>query len=453
MALHLHAREALLPGGWHSHVRLTVREGMIAAIELDTAPAPADERHAVLLPGMPNLHSHAFQRGLAGLAERRSGKSESFWSWREVMYRFALALDPGQMQAAAALAYMEMLEAGFTRVGEFHYLHHERDGRPYADIAEMAGRIAAAASATGIGLTLMPVFYAHSNFGGQPPEAGQRRFVTSLERYERLLEKSTAALRYLEGAAAGVAPHSLRAVTPEQLRTVVNLLPGAPVHIHIAEQAREVEDCISWYGARPVDWLFDHADVDVRWCLIHATHMSEAETRRLAASTAAAGLCPVTEANLGDGIFAGQAYAGHGGRFGIGTDSNVLIGVADELRQLEYAQRLQHRARTILAPPGHSSARAMFDTALRGGAQALGAGLAGLQAGAAADIVSLDCACPSLCGLSGDALLDAWVFAGGNSVVDCVWARGRQVVSGGRHKARAQIVPAYCAAIAALRAA
>ena len=428
----LFADTALLPGGWANHVRLELSRGRIAKITADAAAQPGDERAAILIPGMPDVHSHAFQRGMAGLAETRGPGADSFWSWREVMYRFALSMTPDQVEAVAAQLYVEMLEAGFSRVGEFHYLHHDVDGRPYADIAEMAARIAAAASKTGIGLTLLPVFYAHSGFGGQKPTEGQRRFINDLNGFAKLVESSRKAVKSIPEAVVGVAPHSLRAVTPKELQAVAALAPDGPIHIHAAEQMREVEDCIGWSGARPIEWLLANTEVDARWCLIHATHMTEAETKDMAKAGAIAGLCPITEANLGDGTFPGRRFTTKGGRFGIGSDSNVLIGVADELRQLEYSQRLARQARNVLAKPGQSNGRALFDAALAGGSAALGAGDGGLAEGAAADFVSLDPSHPSLAGKTGDAILDAWIFANG-AKVDCAWVRGKKLVEGGRH--------------------
>jgi formimidoylglutamate deiminase len=426
------AEAALLPGGWASDVRVEVAGGRIASVETGMSARPQDDRAAILLPGMPNLHSHAFQRGMAGLAETRGPGADSFWSWREVMYRFALSMTPDHAQAVAAQLYAEMLEAGFTRVGEFHYLHHDIDGRPYADIAEMAGRIAAAASETGIGLTLLPVFYAHSGFGGQAPTEGQRRFISDLKGFARLIESSRKAVESVPEAVVGVAPHSLRAVTPEELAAVTALAPDGPIHIHAAEQMREVQDCVKWSGARPIEWLLANADVDGRWCLIHATHMTADETTGMARAGAIAGLCPITEANLGDGTFPGPLFVENGGRFGIGSDSNVLIDLADELRQLEYSQRLARQERNVLAKPGQSNGRALFDAAVAGGGIALGAGEGGLAQGAPADFVSLDPSHPTLAGKQGDAILDAWIFAGG-AKVDCTWVRGKKLVEGGRH--------------------
>ncbi|TIR25451.1 MAG: formimidoylglutamate deiminase [Mesorhizobium sp.] len=443
------AEQALLPEGWQSNVRIAFQDSRISAAEAGASAQAGDERHAIVVPGMPNLHSHAFQRGMAGLAELRGPSADSFWSWREVMYRFALSMTPDQVEAVAAQLYVEMLEAGFSRVGEFHYLHHDRDGQPYANISEMAERIAAAAGETGIGLTLLPVFYAHSAFGGAAPNEGQRRFINDVERFGRLLEKAREAVRPLEQTVVGVAPHSLRAATPDELNSVAALTPNGPIHIHVAEQVKEVEDCVAWSGQRPVEFLLANARVDSRWCLIHATHMTEAETITMARTGAIAGLCPITEANLGDGTFAAPLFVEHGGRFGVGSDSNVLIGLPDELRQLEYSQRLAHRARNVLAHPGGSNGRALFDAALDGGSQALGAGSSQIAAGGAADLVSLDAGHPSLAGKTGDAILDTWIFANG-STIDCVWVHGRKQVSGGRHVKREAVAKRFREVMAAL---
>ena len=427
--------EALLPEGWAHGVRIEIADGHIAAIDQDTSARPEDERHAIGLPGLPNLHSHAFQRGMAGLAEIRGPASDSFWTWRDRMYRFVGAMDPDDVEALAAQAYMEMLEAGFTRVAEFHYLHHDRDGWPYANLAELAERIGAAAQQTGIGLTLLPVFYAHAGFGGRQPDRQQGRFINDVDRFSRLVDASRRALAGTSGTIVGIAPHSLRAVTPDELAAILPLATDRPIHIHIAEQTQEVTDCIAWSGRRPVDWLLDHAPVDQRWCLVHATHMTPDETRRLAASGAVAGLCPITEANLGDGVFDAVGFREAGGTYGIGSDSNVQIGAADELRQLEYSQRLALRARNVLATgEGGSTGRALYDDALRGGARATGLATAGLVEGAFADLISLDRNNVALAGRSGDAVLDAWIFAGGRGLVDCVWMRGGKVVENGRHR-------------------
>ncbi|HTQ14529.1 MAG TPA: formimidoylglutamate deiminase [Rhizomicrobium sp.] len=438
---------ALLPDGWAADVRIAIAQGRIARIESGVAAQAGDERHAIGLPGLCNLHSHAFQRGMAGLAERRGPAHDNFWTWREVMYRFLDRLSPEDVEDIALLAYVEMLETGFTRVGEFHYLHHDPRGAPYADIGELAARIAAAAQQAGIGLTLLPVFYAHANFGGAPPAPGQRRFINSVDGFAALMERSAASIACLEGANIGVAPHSLRAVTAEELARIAPLAGGGPVHIHAAEQTGEVEDSLAWSGARPVEWLLDHAAIDAHWCLVHATHMTAGETGRLARSGAVAGLCPVTEANLGDGVFPAEAFLDAGGHFGIGTDSNVLIGAAGELRALEYAQRLARRARNLIPrEAGRSTGRELFGRALEGGARALGREAGGLGEGAPADLVSLDGTDVSLAGRSGDAILDSWIFAGAR--IDCVWRHGRKVVAGGRHRIRDAAEARYRAAMA-----
>jgi formimidoylglutamate deiminase len=342
-----------------------------------------------------------------------------------------------------------MLEGGLTRVGEFHYLHHQQDGSPHGNIAEMAARIASAAAETGINLTLLPVFYAHSSFGGAPPNERQRRFINTRDSFSRLMEEAVTLVAGLDGAILGVAPHSLRAVTPEELVWLQTIAPGGPVHIHVAEQMQEVEDCLAWSGQRPVQWLLDHAPVDNRWCLIHATHLDDGEVGQLARSGAVAGLCPVTEANLGDGIFRGREFLAAGGKYGIGSDSNVLIGAADELRQLEYSQRLRDRARNVLVGAGGSTGRALFDQALAGGSQALGAGLSGIRTGASADMLSLDMNNPGLTGKTADQALDGWIFAA-HSAVDCVWVRGRKQVEGGRHWQRDQVANRFRRVIAQL---
>ena len=446
---------AMLPQGWARDVRIGIEDGRIARIETGVAASPADERHVAAVPGLPNVHSHAFQRAMAGLAERRGSLAEadSFWTWREVMYRFVSRLGPPEMRAIAALAYMEMLESGFTRVGEFHYLHHQVNGSPYDDPAEMAAAVAQAADETGIALTLLPVFYAHAGFGGQVPDASQQRFVNDTDGFHRVIQASEQAVRPLPDAIIGLAPHSLRACTPQELAILVDAAPdGTPIHIHVAEQIREVEDCLSWSGSRPVEWLLDHVALSERWCLIHATHMTAAEAAGLARSGAVVGLCPITEANLGDGLFPADAFLGAGGRHAIGSDSNILIDAGEEMRLLEYGQRLHHRGRNRFpAQPDESMGGAIFRASLAGGAQAL-AVPAGLSEGNAADIVSLNASHPSLVGRDGDGWLDGWIFAGRSDIIDCVWRRGRQVVTGGHHAARDEIVTRYRTIVAALLA-
>jgi formimidoylglutamate deiminase len=446
---------ALLPQGWARHVRVSGSGELIERIACDVQPAAEDERHALALPGLPNVHSHAFQRGLAGLTERRAPAGDSFWSWRELMYRFVEHIDPDELEAVSALAFAEMLESGFTHVGEFHYLHHDREGAPFADPGELAGRIVAAAAHTGIGLTLLPTFYAHAGFGGAAPHERQRRFVTDPERFALILQSCRQAVRAVPGGRVGVAPHSLRAVSPAELAAVVPLAQGGPVHIHIAEQTREVEECVSWSGQRPVEWLLEHQPVDARWCLVHATHATDAELAAIVSHRASVGLCPVTEASLGDGIFPAARFLAQRGRIGIGSDSNVLIDAAEELRALEYSQRLEQRARNVLAlTAGASTGRSLFEAALAGGHVALRPGEtlpAGLAAGHPFDVMTLDRAHPGLLERSADEILDSWIFAAGRGAVDCVWRAGVKVVLGGRHRDRAGIAARYARALKRLR--
>jgi formimidoylglutamate deiminase len=445
---------ALLPQGWIRGVRITTGAGgLIERIEEGTAPAEDDERHAIGVPGIPNVHSHAFQRGLAGLTERLGTTGDSFWTWRELMYRFVERIDADGVEAIAALVYAEMLEGGLTHVAEFHYLHHDRGGTAFTNPGELAMRIAAASEQTGIGLTLLPTFYAHSGFGGAEPTIRQRRFINDVDSFARIVEASRFAVRHLPGATVGIAPHSLRAVTPDELAAIVPLARDEVIHIHIAEQTKEVEDCIAWSGRRPIEWLLDAQPVDERWCLVHATHATDAEVRAMATSGTIVGLCPITEANLGDGVFPAPQFLGLKGRFGIGSDSNILLDGAEELRMLEYSQRLALRARNVLAAEEwRSTGRSLLEGALSGGARALhsvrGSAARGprtgvLRAGVSADIVSLDAQHPALAERSGDEILDSWIFAAGRAAVDCVWRAGVKVVMNGRHHRRDALLARY----------
>lgn len=444
----LNARIALLPGGWARNVAVEIgSNGRIAALGDAAVGAIGVD---ILLPAPGNLHSHAFQRAMAGRTERRSGPHDSFWTWRRLMYRFLEQLDPEQVEAIAALVQIEMLEAGYAAVGEFQYLHHGIAGAPYDDLAELSARICAAAGETGIGLTLLPVLYEQGGVDGRALEGGQRRFGNDPARFLRLLDGAAAALRALPAdAVIGVAPHSLRAVSREGLAEAVVAAPG-PIHIHAAEQLAEVEEIEAAYGARPVEWLLANQPVDRRWCLIHATQMAPVETVALARSGAVAGLCPITEGNLGDGIFDGARYLAEGGVFGIGSDSNVRITLGGELCQLEYSQRLSDRSRAVLATADRSTGRVLFEGAARGGCRALGRDAGRIEAGALADLVALDGGALALLGLDGDAILDGWIFAGDDRVVADVWSAGRHVVIGGRHVARDAVEARYRKAVARL---
>ncbi|WP_449466890.1 formimidoylglutamate deiminase [Stenotrophomonas humi] len=449
-SVHFHAAHALLPGGWAQDVRIESVGGRITAIATGSAREAGDQALGTVVAGLGNLHSHAFQRAMAGLTEVGGRSGDSFWSWRELMYRFLDRISPDDFQAIAAQAYMEMLESGFTRVGEFHYLHHAADGSRYADHAEMAGRVAAAASESGLGLTLLPVFYAHSDFGGAAPTHGQRRFLHDIDGFAKLLDGCRSALSNMPDAVLGLAPHSLRACTPQELQALAAMAPG-PIHIHIAEQTREVDACLAWSGQRPVEWLYANVGVDARWCLVHATHVTAQEVTSMAGSGAVVGLCPITEANLGDGVFPMREFVAAGGRFGVGSDSNVLIDAAEELRLLEYGQRLTLQGRNVISPGTLSSGRWLYQQAGEGAAQALGVA-AGLAVDAPADLLELDTDHPSLHGRQGDALLDSWLFAARNGALRSVWRNGREWVRAGRHVNRDAITTRYRAALSRILA-
>lgn len=447
--MQIHARAALLPQGWAEDVAVTVGpDGRIAAVETGRPGG-----RGVLLPALANLHSHSFQRAMAGLTEHRVDGRDNFWSWRSLMYRFLDRMTPEQVEAVARLAFMEMLEAGYAAVAEFHYLHHQPGGAAYADRAELSARICAAAADTGIGLTLLPVLYTHGGADGRPLAGGQLRFSNDLDGFLRLLEGARRHAGVLpDDTVVGVAPHSLRAVDPDGLAGLLAAVPEGPVHIHAAEQTGEVAEVEAALGARPVRWLLDHAGVDARWCLIHCTQMHPAETEALAASGAVAGLCPLTEANLGDGIFDGPRFLAAGGRLGVGSDSCVRISVAGELSSLEYSQRLRDRARNVMTPAAGSVGAGLYARALEGGAQALGRAGGAIRPGALADLVRLDDTALPLAGRAGDRLLDAWLFGADDRVVEAVWSAGRPVVTGGRHRARDRIETEARAVLADLAA-
>jgi formimidoylglutamate deiminase len=437
----LFAAHALLPTGWARDVLLSWNEqGFLTDVKTQcVCPAGTLQAAGPLLPGMPNLHSHAFQRAFGGLTEYRGAAQDSFWSWRSLMYRFVAAITPDQLEAIATGLYVEMLEAGYTSVCEFHYVHHDHDGRPYADDAALSMCLLRAAARAGIGLTLLPVLYQTSGFGAAPPSEGQRRFIRSTDNMLALLQKLKP-LCEAQGARLGLAPHSLRAVPPDSLREALDGLQAmdakAPVHIHIAEQTAEVDACLAWSGQRPVEWLLDHAPVDTRWCLVHATHMSADESMRAARTGAVAGLCPSTEANLGDGIFDAASWLQGGGRWGVGSDSHACVNAAEELMLLEYSQRLATRQRNVLATAEQPSvATAMTLTAVAGGAQASARPVAGLAAGQQADLLVLDAQHLLLRDLpSPEAMLSAHVFASHRqSALLQVWVGGRLKVQSGRH--------------------
>ena len=446
----LWAEWALLPTGWARHVAVKLAEGRVVLVTPDSEPV--GDRLGILLPAPANAHSHAFQRAMAGLTERRGpNPNDSFWTWRQLMFRFLDRLDPDQIEAIAAFVQMEMLEAGYGCNVEFHYLHHAPGGVPYAELAETSARIVAAAETSGIGLTLLPVQYQFGGLDQRPLGPGQIRFGNDLSRFQRLHEGAGQAVRRLGlDSRLGLAPHSLRAVRAEDLATLRDMAGGAPFHMHLAEQIAEVEEVRAATGQRPVNWVLEHLNPGPDCCFIHCTQMTPEETEGLARSGAVAGLCPITESSLGDGIFDGLRWFGAGGSMAIGSDSNIRIALAEELRTLDYSQRLRDHSRAALATAELSTGRRLFQAACVGGAQAAGRMSGAISVGAWADLMALDSDHVDLAGRSGDTLLDAWIFAGDDRMVTDVWSAGRHLVKEGRHVRRDAIVSAYRKATASL---
>ena len=433
------AEDALLPEGWARGVRIRVSSGgVIDSVAADQSADGAVRLSGPVIPGMADVHSHAFQRAMAGLAERASAADDTFWSWREVMYGFAARITPDDLHAIAAQLFVELLRHGYTSVGEFHYLHNRPDGAPYETRAEMSIQVVEAARHAGIAITHLPVVYAFGGFGEQPLEGVQNRFKADPAHALGIAADLTARYRGDPCVTVGLAPHSLRAVNLAMLQEAVSGLPGldaaAPLHIHIAEQAQEVDDCLAWSGRRPIQWLSENLPIDERWCLIHATNAQEGELEGIAASGAAVGLCPTTEANLGDGIFGLAVFATAKGRFGIGSDSNVSVSPVEELRWLEYGQRLWSQRRNVFSTKGSpSSGASLWRAAAEGGAKALAQPAGAITAGRRADLVVLDGNNPTLAAKTGDQILDALIFSGNDNAVDHVMVGGEWVIESGRH--------------------
>jgi formimidoylglutamate deiminase len=445
---------AFLPDGWANHVCIEIDStGTITAVTSDVPEL--SQSHAIrlthaVLPGIPNLHSHAFQWAMAGLAERAGAgnQTDSFWSWRQIMYRFVDRLTPDQLEVIATYLYIQMLKAGFTSVAEFHYLHHDPTGQPYARISELSARLVAAAEVAGIGLTLLPVIYAYSNFGAQPPTAGQRRFVTTPDQMLQLWQELRSLCRDRPTLRLGIAPHSLRATTPELLQPVLTAIesddPTAPIHLHIAEQSREVEDCLAWCGQRPVQWAMEHLPISSRWCLVHATHVTPEECQQMRDRGVVVGLCLTTEANLGDGIFPAVDYLKQSGKFGIGSDSHISVNPIEELRWLEYGQRLQHQRRNLLCNARTPSVgEFLYRGALLGGAQALGQPIGQIQPGYRADLLVLDLDSPAFIHANSSNCLDQLIFATNHNPIRDVMVAGSWVVRAQQHPHEAEVGDRY----------
>lgn len=448
----LFAANALLPGGWQQNVRLEWDgAGTLTAVTANAARQPGDAAAELVLPGMVNLHSHAFQRALGGLTETAGNGPDSFWTWRDLMYRFARNITPEHIEAIAAQLFSECLRHGYTSVCEFHYVQRDQHGQMYARPAETAERVVAAAGMAGIGLTMLPVLYSYAGFGEQPLKTEQNRFRTGPLEVMQVIE-ALAPLRTAQ-VEVGVAPHSLRAASGGQIREVLASLPhDRPVHIHIAEQQGEVEQSLAATGMRPVRYLMDQFEIDSRWCLVHATHLDDGETAALAASGAVAGLCPTTEANLGDGLFPLAPFLAGGGRFGIGSDSHISQSPVEELRWLEYGQRLLHQKRNVAASPAQRRVGDfLWQGALEGGALACGRAVGSLAVGKRADLLVLDSEHPNLAGIDSADVLGTFVFCGNDNLVRDVMVGGRWVVRGQRHVAQESIAKRYMHTIAELR--
>lgn len=441
-----HCDHALLPDGWHNNVRLIAGDdGRWLDVQSNVARGDLPQAGRFVVPGMPNLHSHAFQRAMAGSAERYGRPDDSFWSWREAMYRHAGMIDPDSLHAIARWLYCEMLELGYTRVAEFHYVHHRPDARRYLPTQSMAQALIAAAEETGIGLTLLPTLYQRGGFRDEPLASRQQRFQCGSEEFLALCEGLAAPLS-ARRMRLGVAMHSLRAVDAASLRQVLgaSLWRERPVHIHIAEQRKEVEECLAVHGRRPIEYLFDQIEVDRRHCLVHATHAVPAELQQMAASGAVVGICTTTEANLGDGLFALAELRAHGGRWGIGSDSHIGLDPREELRWLEYQARLGSGRRTVLGDGAHPDiASNLWLEATAGGAQACGAPAVGLQVGADADWLVLDDADPALAGCTVDSVMGSWLFAPARHAPLSVGVAGHAVLASGRHPRRAEFAQTY----------
>lgn len=441
----INTKQLLTADGWKADMQVRIgKDGRIIQIgQFGLSPTASVD---MLLPAPTNLHSHAFQRAMSGLTEARGpDPRDSFWTWRQLMYRYLDRLTPDHVEAIAEMVFMEMLEAGYASVVEFHYLHHDIAGVPYANQAEMSERIVAAAQNTGIGLTLLPVLYQFGGCDQRPLAGGQQRFGNTPDQFLRLHNAAAAAVSKGEtDYRTGVAPHSLRAVDQAGLDAALAVAGDNPIHMHLAEQDAEVEEVEAHLGARPTEWLLDNHSVDDNWCLIHCTQMTADETNRLALSGAVAGLCPITESSLGDGIFNGTQYLAENGTIGVGSDSNVHIALFEELRTLEYSQRLRDRSRAVLATSAKSTGRVLFEQAAKGGARAAGRASGQIAEGAWADLIGISADNPWLCNRQGDVALDSLIFGGhGHACVNQVWSAGRHLVAEGRHFSRDRITKAF----------
>ena len=450
---------AWLAGAWHEHVLLHAdAQGHWAEITpgVATAPLGATLIDGPMLPSLVDAHSHAFQRAMAGLAERREEGEDDFWSWRDRMYRVALRITPDQLRAIAAQLYVELLRGGYTQVCEFHYLQHRPDGAAYADPMELSWALADAAEDAGLGLTLLPVLYERAGFTQPALRDDQRRFATTPQSVFALQQAAARSGR--RRVNAGVAIHSLRAASAGSILALRRLADGmaGPVHIHVAEQTAEVADCLQATGARPIEWLAREGLLDTRWHLVHATHALPEEIEAVSRSGAGIVICPATEANLGDGLADLPRWLAGGVPLSLGSDSQVTRSWVEELRWLEYGQRLALRQRNVAADPGKhagaqpATAARLFDAALAASAAPAGFANWGFEPGARADFIVLDPADPSLLGVPTSHVLDALIFSSPGDAIRDVYVAGQAVVRERRHAAQQAIGARFAAAMGAL---
>jgi formimidoylglutamate deiminase len=429
------ANSALLANGRADSVEIKIdATGNIATIS-PNLPYSDGDRVEVLIPAIPNVHSHAHQRAMAGLGERAGDSQDSFWTWRKVMYHYLERIQPDNLFHIAAQLYLEMLKAGYSCVGEFQYLHHDLNGQAYDNRAEMSLQCLQAATGVGVGFTALPVLYRYGGFGSAVALDGQKRFLNHADGFIEIVKSLQSATTNDANCSVGIAPHSLRAINRDLLAEVIASLENlAAIHVHVAEQSKEVDDCLDWSGKRPVEWLFENFDVDQKWCLIHATHINEQETAAMAGSGCVAGLCPTTEANLGDGFFNAREYFARRGCWAIGSDSHISIDPVEELRWLEYGMRLQTRGRNVLVSDASANTgRNLLDGAVAGGAQACGRNIGSIAEGYRADLVVLDHEHPRLYGRSKDDLIDSWIFSGNSNLVRDVYIGGNKIIDNSHH--------------------
>ena len=444
----LYAENILIGSQWQTDKTIKLDSNGVIIDIYDGKDQGSATLNGSVIPGMINCHSHAFQRAFAGFSEYRGNKQDSFWSWRDIMYRFVAKMTPEDAAIVAEYAFIELLKSGFTSVAEFHYLHHQQNGSRYSDIAEMSHQVINAALNAGINITHLPVLYSYAGFGHKQPSNAQGRFINTTESYVQLWERLQSHYQNTEGLQLGIAPHSLRAVSEQQLAEIIPWVQqknaNSPIHIHIAEQKQEVEDCLAFYGKRPVEWLLEKFSVDQNWCFVHATHLTEKEVTQLASSGAVAGICPITEANLGDGIFPTSEYLQKGGRLAIGSDSHILINVAEELRLLEYGQRLTKYQRAVLTSEHCSSVgqfiylKSAFDGAL---ASSRNSGV--IEIGKRADFVVLNDKASSMLAKQNHQRLDAAIFASAEMPISQVVIAGKVVVEDNKHSNQERVTQAY----------